>query len=183
MKNLLFALIISILFFSCAKEQDPFLISKQNIGSLTDSTQVKDLKVVFSNDSIKRHIGGDEFTGNVNDIEIFEKTGKLLLVLTPTQALDSTATLKTVRVIDNRYKTLEGLSSSSTFKDIKDNYKISSIQNTLRNIIVSVDKQNSYFTIEKKELPEEMRYDMNLKIEEIHIPDAAKINYFMINWN
>ena len=54
MKNLLFALIISILFFSCAKEQDPFLISKQNIGSLTDSTQVKDLKVVFSNDSIKR---------------------------------------------------------------------------------------------------------------------------------
>jgi hypothetical protein len=183
MKNLLFALIISILFFSCAKEQDPFLISKQNIGSLTDSTQVKDLKVVFSNDSIKRHIGGDEFTGNINDIEIFEKTGKLLLVLTPTQALDSTATLKTVRVIDNRYKTLEGLSSSSTFKDIKDNYKISSIQNTLRNIIVSVDKQNSYFTIEKKELPEEMRYDMNLKIEEIHIPDAAKINYFMINWN
>ena len=105
MKKLLFALIISSLFFSCEKEQDPFLISKQNIGSLTDSTQVKDLKIIFSNDSIKRHIGGDEFTGNINDIEIFEKTGNLLLVLTPSQALDSTATIKTVRVVDNRYKT------------------------------------------------------------------------------
>lgn len=183
MKKLLFALIITGLFISCKKEQDPFLISKQNIGFLTDSTQVKDLKVVFSNDSIKRYIGGDEFTGNINEINIYKKTGKLLLVLTPKQALDSTSTIKTIRVLDNRYKTLKGLSSSSTFKDIKDNYKISSIQNTLRNIIVSVDDENSYFTIEKKELPEEMRYDMNLKIEEIHIPDAAKINYFMVNWN
>ena len=183
MKKLLFALIITGLFISCKKEQDPFLISKQNIGFLTDSTQVKDLKVVFSNDSIKRYIGGDEFTGNINEINIYEKTGKLLLVLTPKQALDSTSTIKTIRVLDNRYKTLKGLSSSSTFKDIKDNYKISSIQNTLRNIIVSVDDENSYFTIEKKELPEEVRYDMNLKIEEIHIPDSAKINYFMINWN
>ena len=183
MKKLLFALIITGLFISCKKEQDPFLISKQNIGFLTDSTQVKDLKVVFSKDSIKRYIGGDEFTGNINEINIYKKTGKLLLVLTPKQALDSTSTIKTIRVLDNRYKTLKGLSSSSTFKDIKDNYKISSIQNTLRNIIVSVDDENSYFTIEKKELPEEMRYDMNLKIEEIHIPDAAKINYFMVNWN
>ena len=150
MKKLLFALIITGLFISCKKEQDPFLISKQNIGFLTDSTQVKDLKVVFSNDSIKRYIGGDEFTGNINEINIYEKTGKLILVLTPKQALDSTSTIKTIRVLDNRYKTLKGLSSSSTFKDIKDNYKISSIQNTLRNIIVSVDDENSYFTIEKK---------------------------------
>ena len=134
MKKLLFALIISSLFFSCENEQDPFLISKQNIGSLTDSTQVKDLKIIFSNDSIKRHIGGDEFTGNINDIEIFEKTGNLLLVLTPTQALDSTATIKTVRIVDNRYKTNKGLTPASTFKDIKAHYKISSIQNTLRNL-------------------------------------------------
>ena len=183
MKKLIFALIITSLFFTCTNEQDPFLISKQNIGLLTDSTQVKDLKIVFSNDSIKKHIGGDEFTGNINDINIYEKTGKLLLVLTPSQALDSTATIKTIRVIDNRFKTTKGLSPASTFKDIKENYKISSIQNTLRNLIVSINNENAYFTIEKKELPAEMRYDMNLKIEEIHIPDGAKINYFMVNWN
>lgn len=182
MKKIFFALIISGLISSCVKEQDPFSISKQNIGSLTDSTQVKDLKIVFSNDSIKKYIGGDEFTGKINDIEIFEKTGNLLLVLTPSQALDSTATIKTVRVIDNRYKTSKGLNPASTFKDIKDNYKISSIQNTLRNLIVSVDEENIYFTIEKTELPAEMRYDMNLKIEAIQIPEKAKIKNFMINW-
>jgi hypothetical protein len=182
MKKLLFALIISSLFFSCEKEQDPFLISKQNIGSLTDSTQVKDLKIIFSNDSIKRHIGGDEFTGNINDIEIFEKTGNLLLVLTPSQALDSTATIKTVRVVDHRYKTNKGLTPASTFKDIKAHYKISSIQNTLRNLIVSINEENAYFTIEKTELPAEMRYDMNLKIEAIQIPDQAKIKNYYLQW-
>ena len=182
MKKLLFTLIISSLFFSCENEQDPFLISKQNIGSLTDSTQVKDLKIIFSNDSIKRHIGGDEFTGNINDIEIFEKTGNLLLVLTPTQALDSTATIKTVRIVDNRYKTSKGLTPASTFKDIKAHYKISSIQNTLRNLIVSINEENAYFTIEKTELPAEMRYDMNLKIEAIQIPDEAKIKHYYLQW-
>ena len=105
-----------------------------------------------------------------------------MLVLTPSQALDSTATIKTVRVIDNRYKTSKGLNPASTFKDIKDNYKISSIQNTLKNLIVSVDEENIYFTIEKTELPAEMRYDMNLKIEAIQIPEKAKIKNFMINW-
>lgn len=183
MKKLLIVLILFSVIYSCKKEQDLFLISKQNIGLLTDSTQVKELKNIFINDSIKRYIGGDEFTGNINDINIYEKTGNLLLILTPTQALDSTATIKNIRVIDSRYKTNKGLNPLSTFKDIKDNYKISNIQNTLRNILISIEGENMYFTIDKKELPSEMRYDMDLKIEEIHIPDTAKINYFMINWN
>ena len=41
-------------FASCTseKKQDPFEISKQHVGLLTDSTQVKDLNFVFPNDSI-----------------------------------------------------------------------------------------------------------------------------------
>ncbi|NNK82223.1 MAG: hypothetical protein HKO92_03785 [Flavobacteriaceae bacterium] len=183
MKKLLIILLVTNFLYSCKKEQDPFLISKQNIGFLTDSTQVKDLKTVFPNDSIHRYIGGDEFTGSINDINILQNTGELLLVLTPTQALDSSATINNVRVIDSRFKTETGLNAVSTFKDIKDNYQISNIQNTLKNIVISLDNENFYLTIDKKELPSEMRYDMNLKIEEIHIPDNAKIKYFMIDWN
>lgn len=171
-----------LMLISCKKEQDPFLISNQNIGFLTDSTQVKDLDLVFANDSISRYIGGDEFTGNINDIEIFEKGGNLLLTLTPSEALDSTSTIKTIKIIDPRYKMVTGLNSKSTFKDIIDNYKISSIQNTLRNLVVSVDDINAFFTIDKSELPAEMRYDMNLKIDPIQIPDKAKINNFYMQW-
>lgn len=183
MTNKFLALLIVLLVASsCKKEQDPFLISNQNIGFLTDSTQVADLESVFINDSITKYIGGDEFTGNINDIEVFEKGGKLLLILTPSEALDSTSMIKTIRVIDPRYKTLKGLNSKSTFKDIVKNYSISNIQNTLNNIIVSVDDINAFFTINKKELPGDMQYDMDLKIDAIQIPDNAKINNFYIQW-
>jgi len=183
MKYPLLSLILCItLFTSCSKEVDPFSISKQNIGTLNDSTQVKDLESIFTNDSIIKYIGGDEFTGNINDITIYEKGGKKLLVLTPTQSFDSTATIKTIRVIDHRYQTTKGLTANSTFKSISDNYTISGIQNTLSNIIVSVDEINAYFTIDKKELPANMRFDMNLKIEAIQIPELAKIKNFYVYW-
>tara|TARA_R110002073_G_scaffold93546_4_gene218401 strand:- start:13820 stop:14374 length:555 start_codon:yes stop_codon:yes gene_type:complete len=183
MKHSILALILSISFLtSCNKEQDPFMISPNNIGNLNDSTQVRDLKMVFANDSIVTSISGDEFAGNTNDILVYEKGGKQLLILSPSQYLDSTATIKTIRIIDERYKTSKGLHTNSTFKTIRDNYKISSIQNTLRDIIISVDDINSYFTIDKDQLPAEMRFDMNLDIEAIHIPDNAKIKNFFIQW-
>jgi hypothetical protein len=181
-KNILLLAIIVSFFSSCKKEIDSFLISKHNIGHLTDSTQVKELESVFINDSIVVFVSGDEFTGNVNDIQIYEKGGMPLLVLSPSQSLDSTATIRTVQVVDPRFKTVKGLSPSSTFKDINTNYKISNIQNSLRNIIISVNEINAYFTIDKKELPANMRFDMNLKIEAIQITEEAKIKGFYLYW-
>ena len=179
----LFALIIIVLAFqSCQKEQDLFLISKQNIGLLTDSTQVKAIDVVYANDSIVKRVGGDEFTGAINDIEIYSKDGKQLLALTPSEALDSTATINTIKILDSRFKTDKNITINSTFKDIKDNYRISGIQNTITNIVVFVNDINAFFTIDKKYLPGELRIDTSTKIEAINIPDNAKIKHFMIGW-
>ncbi|GAB1857066.1 hypothetical protein MHTCC0001_19020 [Flavobacteriaceae bacterium MHTCC 0001] len=177
--------ILSLFLVSCDKEnkQDPYQISKQHVGLLTDSTQVKDLKSIFANDSIVKRIGGDEFTGNKNDIEIFDKTGKKLLILEPAEALDTTSVIETVKIIDTRYKTDKNISKLSTFKDIADNYKITRIDNLINSVVVSVNSLNASFTIDKKELPSNLRVDMDLKIEAIHIPDNAKIKYFFINWH
>lgn len=182
-KSIFGLLIITILFTSCKKEQDPFQISKTHIGLLTDSTQVKDLESIFINDSIVRFIKGDEFNGDVNDIEIFDKNKNKLLILEPSQILDSTAIIKTVRIIDSRYKTEKGISTLSTFKDINDNYKISRIDNLINSIVISVNEINAAFTIDKKELPSNLRFDMDMVIEKSQIPDNAKIKYFFINWN
>jgi len=173
---------VLIMVTSCNTKIDKFLMSHHHIGELTDSTQVKDLEAVFIDDSIVKNIAGDEFLGRTNDIEVFEKGGKQLLVLTPTEALDSTSTIRTIKIIDDRFRTLKGLTINSTFGDIKTNYKISSIQNTLKNVVIFTSDSNFFFTIDKNELPSELRFDMSKKIEAVQIPDQSKIKYFMIGW-
>lgn len=181
-KALLAISLILFVFFSCKQEQDPFQIGKQHIGLLTDSTQVKDLKTIYANDSLVNY-NGNQFTGIINDIEIFEKGGKKLLSLSPRKQVDSTSYIQSVRVFDPRFKTDKNISTESTFKDIADNYTISSIDNLINTIVVSVNEMNISFTIDKKELPANMRFNTGLSIEATHIPDHAKIKYFFLNWN
>jgi len=172
-------------FVSCTTEKEPdlFEIDKQHIGLLTDSTQVKDLQLVFPNDSIVPFaIKGDEFTGQNNDIDIYSSEGKKILSLTPRQALDSTSVIESVQILSEKYKTTKNISTLSTFKDINDNYKISSISNLINSIVISVNDINASFTIDKKELPANLRFDMTLNIEAVQIPDNAKIKYFIIHW-
>ena len=183
MNKIFIPLILTLLVvIGCSKEEDPFLISKKNIGLLNDSTQVKDLKTIYKNDSLVFVKDNNQFIDNGRDIEVFDTSGKPLLVLTPSKTSDSTGTIETIKVLDSRYKTAKGLSTNSTFGDIKNNYKISSIQNTFKNVVVFVNEIDAFFTIDKKELPAELQFNLNAEIEAIQIPEKAKIKYFMIGW-
>ncbi|MBA6153776.1 hypothetical protein [Gelidibacter maritimus] len=182
-KPFIFIVIISFILTSCGKEQDPFLIKKQNIGNLTDSTQVKDLHMVFDKDSVANYIGRDEFTRNIDNIEIFDRDGVALLSISPQRRADSTSVINNIRILDPRYKTEKGISTQSTFKDIQDAYEISKIDNLINSISVSVNEINASFTIDKKELPSNLRFDRSISIEASQIPDNAKIKYFFIHWN
>ncbi|OEK08029.1 hypothetical protein A8C32_16365 [Flavivirga aquatica] len=174
---------LTLLFSSCKKKQNPFEISKQHIGLLTDSSQVKDLKTIFANDSLSTFINRDGFSGSKNSIDIFEKGGKKLLALTPKQTLDSTSVIQSIQIIDPRYKTDKDITTLSTFKDISSAYKVSRIDNLINSVIVNVKELHASFVIDKEELPANLRFDMNLKIETTHIPDQAKVKYFFIHWN
>ncbi|MEJ2113178.1 MAG: hypothetical protein P8X62_05610 [Flavobacteriaceae bacterium] len=176
-------ILLLVIVISCKKEQNPFQVAKQNIGLLTDSTQVKDLETVYLNDSVVSYKGEGEFAGDINNIEIYSKEGKRMLVLSPNKIQDSTSVISTVNILDSSYKTDKNISILSTFKDIQDNYKISRIDNLINSVVVTVNDINATFTIDKKELPANLRFDMKLKIEATHIPDEAKIKYFFINWN
>ena len=176
--------IIVILFLSsCKKEQAPYMISKDNIGLLNDSTQVKDLKMIFANDSVVNYKGDSTFRIPMNLIEVYEKSGALLLTLTPNKISDSTSTITNIRIEDPRFKTEKGISIESRFKDIQNTYKISKIDNLINSVVVSVNEINAQFAIDKTELPANLRYDMNFNIEASQIPDNARIKYFFINWN
>lgn len=182
-KSTYYLITLSLLIIGCKKEVDPFLVGKQNIGLLTDSTQVKDLDLIFPNDSIIKHTGDNGFSSNENEIQIFEKGGNKLLVLELDKTQDSTSLIKSVQIMDSRYKTDKNISTLSTFKDINENYKISKITNLINSVVVFVDEIDASFTIDKKELPSDLRFDMTLTIEKIQIPDKAKIKYFFVYWN
>ncbi|MBL87041.1 MAG: hypothetical protein CMO82_10330 [Winogradskyella sp.] len=185
MKNIFFAIIIASFFItSCSTDKpvDPFLVKKYNIGLLTDSTTVRELDTIFKNDSIVRYVSGDEFAGSINVIEIFDKSGKKLLDLYPKEALDSTSVISNVRINDERYRTEKDISILSTFKDIKDNYRISKIDNLINTVKISINEINTAFSIDKKELPSSLRFNMDATIDPIQIPEKAKIKYFMVHW-
>ena len=181
-KTLLSLSLLTLILSSCNKDADKFLVTNHNIGLLTDSTQVKDLKTIFINDSIISPIAGDEFSGTLNTIEIYEKGGKHLLSLTPKQALDSTATISTVKIKDARFKTDKGITSNSTFADIKAKYTITNIQNSFKSASIFVKESEAFFLIDKKELPSEFQFDMTKKIEEANIPNTTKIKHFILGW-
>lgn len=182
-KSLLFLLLTSSIFISCQKEQDPFLITANSIGKLTKDVQIKQLDSVFAQDSIVKLVNEGELYKSNNEIEVYDKKGKKLLLLEPVQAFDSTSTVGFIQVLDPRFKTLKGLNSESTFKEIVENYNISRIENTLSAAVIFIDNLNIYVTIDKKQLPAELRYDTQTRIQASQIPDDARIKYFMIDWD
>ncbi|WP_029035506.1 hypothetical protein [Salinimicrobium terrae] len=183
-KSILSLLIITTgVLVSCEKEQDPFLISANSIGGLTSDIRINQLDSIFAEDSIVKQVSNSELYRKSNEIEVFDKEGNKLLLIEPVQAFDSTSTIGFVQVLDPRYKTARGLGKESTFKEIVENYNISRIENTLSAAVIFIDELNIYVTVDKKQLPVELRYDTQTRIQASQIPDDAKINYFMIDWD
>lgn len=184
MKNNLLLLILTAAFLvSCQDENDPYLIDQNRVGQLTRDVKVYELDSIYANDSLVRQVSQGEFFRNSNEIKVFDKSGKQLLLLEPVQTFDSTSTIGYIQVMDPRFETAKGLNTQSTFEDIMENYTISRIENTLSAAVIFIDELNAYLTIDKKELPAELRYDTETRIQASQIPDNAKIKYFMIGWD
>ena len=182
MKRLILGTIITISIIACGRDSDPFLIDSTRVGTLTKEVRINQLDSVFSEDSIVRSGSGNEFLNSNNEIQIFDKEGKPLLILEPIQQFDSTSTIGYIQILDSRFQTEKGLSNMSTFGDVVENYQISRIENTINSAVVFIDELNLYLTIDKKQLPASLRFDTDAKISASQIPDSAKIKYFMVSW-
>tara|TARA_R110002051_G_scaffold72481_3_gene131001 strand:+ start:1311 stop:1934 length:624 start_codon:yes stop_codon:yes gene_type:complete len=193
-----------LLFFNCENDSANFKITKDAIGQLTKDSKVSELETIFANDSVVAENGVPKFNlgydltnessnkdeiANENaikddfiyqKIEIFEKGGAHLLSLTPTK--DSIPKIENIRIYDPRYKTDKGVTINSTFKNIKDNYTIKKIITSMNNVVIILKETGVYFTIDRKQLPESLRYNTSINIEAVQIPDTAKIKYMMLAW-
>lgn len=182
MKKTLILSIISLTLLQCTKKAEPFLIQKDKIGVLEKTYTVKQIDSVFSKDSIVKRVAGDEFAGRNSDIEIYEKNGKHLLSLSPSESLDSNATITIVTINDERYKTDKGIGLKSTFKDFTTHYEVSKIDRILNNINIEFKDQDFYITISIDELPGAYKYDFSKTVEVASIPDKATIKSLRLDW-
>lgn len=182
LKKIIFIVFVSFLFIECKEEKNPFLISNDFVGLLTRGMTIKKIDSVFSRDSIVKLYTQNDELPTQGEVEIFEKNGTKLLSISPITNNDPDALISNFQFFDPRYKTDKGLNLNSTFKDIKTNYKISNIETTISTVVLFLEDSDFFINIDKKELPENLRYNPNLEIDITNIPDEAKIKYFMLSW-
>lgn len=163
---------------SCQKD-DPFLINETNVGPLSQTSKVSELETVFAQDSIVRDSSAIRLGSLRAKIEVYEKGGRHLLSLTPN--MDSVPRIENIQIHDSRYLTKNGIGLKSTFGEIEKNYEIKKVVTTLKSVVIFPKGSNIYFTIDKEELPGNLRYS-NSRIEAVQIPSKAKIKYLMLGW-
>ena len=181
MKYTLAYCLILILFSACKKETDPrFNISKDGVGLISKTSTIKDLESFFSTDSIVRPSSMAEGQSSSGIIEIYEKGGKQLLSITPSE--DSIPGIANIRIHDERFVTPEGINVKSKFKEVRDRLDIKKVITSLNNVVILIRENDLYFTISKEELPSELRFS-GAEIDLVQIPDEAEIKYMMVGWN
>lgn len=178
MKKITLLLLCSIVFIQCKKE-DNFTIDKNQLGKLTSITQVNELADIFAKDSLVSNYGeGDFANAEYDEYLVYKKGGKHMLTIIPKEQHDSTATIESIQIFDDRFKTIKGLNISSTFKDIIDNYTVNKVESTFTTAVLFIDELDATIAIDKKELGiNEFGMD---KVRLDQIPDLAKIKYFTI---
>ncbi|MCH3885356.1 hypothetical protein [Tenacibaculum aquimarinum] len=187
MKNifkLVTVLLISLVFIKCGNG-GKFDVAKGKVGQLTTETTVQELETIFKNDSIVKILSegakGDNYFQDDDEYEIYEKGGKHLLTITPKEQLDSTSTLKSIKILDERFKTASGLNLKSTFEEINANNIINKVETSFSSASLFLDELNATIAIDKEELG--IKENNMQKVSKEQIPDLAKIKSFIIWFN
>lgn len=186
MKKLINPLLIVILTLTLAQcGKDKFSISKGKVGELTAATTVEELDRIFKNDSIVKVLSegakGNDYFQDDDEYKIYEKGGKHLLTIVPKQQLDSTSTIKSIQIFDERFKTENGLNINSTFADINSKTKISNVETSISSATLFIDELSATIAIDKEQMGLNQFSTQKISLEQI--PDLAKIRTLVIWFN
>lgn len=181
--NLFVITLLSIAFVQCSDGK--FKVSKGQVGKLTTKTTIEELDQLFKSDSIVKILSegtkGNEYLQDDDEYQIYEKGGKHLLTIVPKEQLDSTSTIKSIEIFDERYKTENGLNIKSTFQEINANNAINNIEASFSSATLFIDDLNATLAIDKEQLGLKDYSTQKITIEQI--PDLAKIKSFTIWFN
>lgn len=175
---------IAIAFVQCGNG-GKYDIAKGKVGKLTPKTTVQELKTIFKNDSIVPFLSegakGDDYFQDDDEYKVYEKGGKHILTIVPKDQLDSTSTIKSIQIFDNRFKTESGLNLSSTFEEVNANNTISKVETSFSSATLFIDELNATLAIDKEELGLKNFSTQKVSLEQI--PNLAKVKSFIIWFN
>lgn len=181
-KTLFTIILIASMLASCGQKDQNFIIKDDQIGLLHKGAFIKQVDSIFAQDSIVSS-SIKAIKGYQNEVEVFDKDGNQLMVLSPKQNNNPNSPITHIQITDPRYKTDKGIGIKSTYKDIKQHYAIQKVETTFSSIIVFLENSPIYISFDKEVLPDDIRYDLNLKVEPTQIPDDATIKLFMVSWD
>jgi hypothetical protein len=180
-----FLVIILISFFSCTtkNKKNPYLITAHQVGKLTDSTQVWQLKQQFPNDSIVVRLEEGVFVEAPDDSYlVYTKAGKLLFTAIAKIQGDSTSTFRKVLVASPIFKTQKGLNKGSYYVDIRNSNFIGTKTSDInRNVVFTMDSISIKILFDRKDLPNSWQNAKN-NLRNLKIPDSLQISEFIVNW-
>lgn len=182
MKKIILLFCITIVLSSCQNSKNRFKWSKNQVGLLEKNHVVSQLDSIFANDYTVKYATESGYEDSSSIIEIYEKDGVHLLSLTPFVAKDPNSKIEYIQIHDSRFVTDEGISIKSTFKEIDNAYKISSVDLLVTDAQIRVDEQSFYFTINQRDLPKSVSYEGNSILDKNMIPDGAIPEYVFVSW-
>jgi hypothetical protein len=121
---------------------------------------------------------GDNYFQDDDEYLIYNKNGKHLLTIVPKEQLDSTSTIKSIQIFDDRFKTSTGLNIRTSFSDIRANNTIDKIESSFYSATLFIDEFNATIAIDKEELG--LKAFSNQKVTIEQIPDLAKMKSFIV---
>ena len=184
MKKAIYFILIATLIAACQKEENQFVIKNKQVGKLTDTTTVAQMKELYKQDSIVKNTEGQSAFEPYDEYTIYDKnTKQALLVVVPVKVNEENSKLKQVEIKSDLFKTDKGVNLASDFGTFKKNHKVGKIDETFKYIVVFIDDLNATIDLTKDVIPLNARNDSSIKIDETLIPDQAKIKHFVVFLN
>ena len=123
------------------------------MGYLNSTTLINELPDIFKNDSIVSNLSegalGDNYFQDDDEYLIYSKNGKHLLTIVPKEQLDSTSTIKSIQIFDDRFQTTTGLNIRTSFSDLRANNTIDKIESSFYSATLFIDELNATIAIDK----------------------------------
>ncbi len=158
-------------------------ITKNSIGDITSEMTLEDIfkRVPAAQIELKEEQG--EFADDKYDVyTIYTRYFEPLLSISPKKRADMKQRVNRVIVLNPLFHTEQGITTASTFGDIKQAYSITRIEPDKKDIVVVVDDLRASFSIPKSKLPSTWWDEKTKTVNSSQIPSSAPIRNFVLRW-